>query len=571
MTLRNDLLMSLRRSSYIFFVFLTLLAPWSADRVVPSCLKDYISDVQSLGFSKLYLDAVNGRAEHDLSIVPPAYSGPQVILDIGPGAVKYSPVFKHLMQLNISGFDRRAKSSFDCKYENYPSIRKNDLYSLGTKYVQVGGKILHLPVITNWLGLVNKQPNTLIILNDMSAEEYYESAAKAECKSAKRGAAADQCCVPLLPVGYPFSAEDLNLASQPYWLETFSLDTVKAMFAAYRKLIACVVPPEQLLVVNISQLTPEVYWSKLTAFLNITTTPSQLNYLIRGGSICEDPSQYLPGTRVQALDQCAAKYADTMAVAFGSEFRSLLYNRLREPPLFRRRAPSTTRRLILNAGPGTTATRSLHLAMSLLNITGRHFLALNNSLGPKILSVYDIDSDMKAFEIDKSERPIYWSDTPVSERWWHLLKYYPLTRVLVTDVRNDTQWFEKRIKDHCRNSDMFGVWSACTIPMPVDFFLYSPLSIELFNKVHLMRTNATMNLIAFEAYRELIRCSVPPEQLKWIFISEYTPSSFWKELVAFVGVNISGSALDALIAGGVPRCGATGCVYGGKKVYSGMY
>lgn len=556
----------------LFVVCVLLLAgQWRAERVVSKCLKEYLKDVEEMGLDKRYLKAIKDRADGDLALVPPVYRGPQVVLDIGPGAVRYSVIFKHLTQLNIPGIDRRGKSSLDCKYEISPSISKVNLNEVGSR-IQAGGKILRLPIITNWLGLMNKQPNTLVILNDMSDDEYYQSAFKSECRSARRDrAAADYCCVPLLPVGSPFTGHELNLESHHFWIENFSIEAVKSMLAAYRKLIHCITPPEQLLLVNTDRMPPLEYWSQLTTFLNISTTSSQLSYLARGGSICEDPKQYLPDSRVAELDQCAAKYADAMVPVVGQEFRSLLLNRLMEPPLYRRRAPNTTKRLILNAGPGTTATRSLHLAMAMLNITSRHFYAFNNTLGPKNLTVHDIDSDMKAFEKDTSERLIYWSDTPVSERWWHLMKYYPNTRVMVTDVKDDTAWFNKRIKEHCNVSDVYGVWSTCTVPIPVDFYLYSPLSTELFYRVHLMKTNATLNHLAFEAYRELIKCAVPPNQLKWIFIADYTPEVFWRELVSFVGVNVSRSQLNDLIAGGVPRCGSTGCTVGGKKVYSGMY
>ena len=557
---------------------LILLQVWLTDcelsaKKPSKCMDDFLKGVEVLNIHSEIVEAMKGRANPlkglDLSLLK---SRKRVVLDATFGLTH--SVFHHMTQLNITGVDQSGNITHNCVVDKSQSALTaapiNDLIYLNVGQLQ-------------WSHLLESHPSALVIVNDMSDIEWHEY---------------------LNPITR--TKPDASLTVDRRMFGKISLGDTILLRGAYRNLVTCAVPSKQLLSLDISNTSSKEYWNRLISFLGISVTPSHMKELIDGGvqtplkenavctfggvsgtvcgkpywdvspSVCEPPPSQDDVSRQQHLTQCAVKYSSALSRALGSSaFGDLVLSRLMEAPTAIRRAEKNTERLILDAGPGTTGTRTLHLVMSQLNITARHYKknVMNCSFAGNH-EVNEIDSDMRVLLRHDAGPVVYWGDTPVPERWWHLLKMYPRTRIIMTDVRNDSTWLIKRLTEHCSNasSRIDEVWSPCTIPLPVGFDRWTPLSLRFYRAVHLSAVNASVTAAAFDAYRELVRCSVPPSQLKWIYVAEQNnASSFWNELIDFFAVNITNQVKNQLIACGVPRLGSKGCSVGGKPCVFNQY
>lgn len=193
-----------------------------------------------------------------------------------------------------------------------------------------------------------------------------------------------------------------------------NVEIVRKSWQMYQTLIQCIIPQRNLLILN-STITgnSDHYWKTLVSFLGLspsnaasavdTIVPERtLQSLIKAGvptmrngrscymngHVCmytkiNDKSVIVPSvcslaenidlvhvTHPRVID-CARSYVSNLTALFGEKYRKVLLDKLLKPVLMT--MYDTKADIILNIGPGSTGTRSLHMAMRQLNVTASHY------------------------------------------------------------------------------------------------------------------------------------------------------------------------------------------------------
>lgn len=93
-------------------------------------------------------------------------------------------------------------------------------------------------------------------MNDISDEDYFNNQHSAICNLP------ESCMVPMVMFNRPHGFK-MNLTYSQLLLSSYTLEQLKTMTEAYRSLISCIVPREQMLSFNLRTLTSVQYWSNL--------------------------------------------------------------------------------------------------------------------------------------------------------------------------------------------------------------------------------------------------------------------------------------------------------------------
>jgi hypothetical protein len=292
------------------------------------------------------------------------------------------------------------------------------------------------------------------------------------------------------------------------------------------------------------------------------------------GKVCSD-GKYLTN-RYNNSVACARSYANALGRIFGDKFAPLILESMVsivENALCER--SSTATKLILNIGPGSSGTRSLFLAMVQLNLTSYHlgFSGANCT----IYNRHEFVNLGKYFTRNPSimeredVKTAFWGDNPVPAYWWKFYHQYKIsnTLMIMTDM-NDDSWLKKRRKPHKAKVN----WES-TVPLAFhpdelafsdakeeDHRLLHDLKAELLNSSNVWHVTNDTNRAAFQAYRELIKCSIPHNKLLWMKMSEGEPDQFWNSIVDFIKLPVEEKVLKQLIAAGKPYFGDRSCRIG---------
>eukprot|EP01036_Dinobryon_divergens_P022671 gene22671-30952_t len=224
----------------------------------------------------------------------------------------------------------------------------------------------------------------------------------------------------------------------------------------------------------------------------------------------------------------------------------------------------TSVQLVLNVGPGSSGTRSLFLAMIQLNYTAYHlgFSGMNCHLyyRHRVIGKY-FSKDPSIFSTEYHRA--FWGDNPVPIYWWKLYHEYPAnTLFIMTDMLDDL-WLSKRRKPNKMRID----WeSTLPVAFAVDELNYPPDSVvnrsALISAMNVWRASNRTNQIVFQAYRDLLRCTLTREQLLWLHMASPSPTEFWSSLTKFLRISITSNQLSGLAAAGKPYFGDKFCRIG---------
>lgn len=554
------------------------------------CLQTYLERIEQFHNDSMYLSTLKTLINSMISNKIDSPKPIKLILDVGLRSFDSSQVFRHMIQLGIRGNDFNGNRSAQCKLQHGNS----DLGDSKVFYVHPQNTIIS-PSTRSWLELIDEYPNSVILNSDISNAEYIDNMKTGTCEHRHGHDFIGEhqltlCSLPFLHVG--------GVSVQPR-TENFTETVVGVAMDAYRDLVTCAVPKERLFTFDLDEIESNAYWTKLTSFVDPNVSSPSFKRLVRGGlhaqltvnDVCNGencafrevrPNDCrmdfeMPSELPSNMQTCAAAYADEMGLIFGWKYRDLLFHKLMEPPIGARSAPRFNRRIIMGAGPGSTGTRTLHFALIHLNVSSSHYrLESRNCTGHKY--EHGMDRNMKLlFEDPDPRHQVLWIDTPSIVHWWYVLQMYPNTRIIMTDVRNETEWMKKREHEHCHKPDglfMRPHWDvSCTVPMPVDFLIPSRLSKQFYQVVHLSKVSFKDNQRAWAAYRKLLKCVVPQQQLWWLYMKEQTSSEeFWDTMLNISFLTIDPKLRTALVEAGVPHWSSRGCFRGTTKCnYTGKH
>ena len=252
---------------------------------------------------------------------------------------------------------------------------------------------------------------------------------------------------------------------------------------------------------------------------------------------------------------CARSYSNTLGSVFGRDYSSIIFDAMASAIRFgcEKKSNFTSVQLVLNVGPGSSGTRSLFLAMVQLNYTSYHlgFSGMNCNIHyrHKVIGTYFFKSpSIFSTEYNKA----FWGDNPVPIYWWKLYHEYPAnTLFIMTDMENDL-WLSKRRKPNKKRID----WeSTLPVAFSIDELNY-PLNsatnrTALMTAMNVWHANNRTNQIVFQAYRDLLRCTLTREQLLWLHMASPTsPTDYWTSLTRFLRISISSDQLAKLAAAG---------------------
>jgi len=209
--------------------------------------------------------------------------------------------------------------------------------------------------------------------------------------------------------------------------------------------------------------------------------------------------------------------------------------------------------LLIGAGVGTTATRSLATALQYLgqNVShcanGCNVPAVQMFLAPESHRKHQFFQPEQMTESSKEEclRSLgefdYTSvpegfdailDTPVAETFLYLWRSFPNARVVLTERDNVHAWLSSRMKHHRRHA-------FAPMQNPCGEFLENPAPAMSF-------TDKQLETL-FHMHGDLVRCLVPARQLLEInmFKMDNSRATAFGRLANFVGVKLSDEAMQA--------------------------
>jgi len=190
-------------------------------------------------------------------------------------------------------------------------------------------------------------------------------------------------------------------------------------------------------------------------------------------------------------------------------------------------SPIYTRKIILGVGSGSTATHGLAGALWKMGFDVAHFW--HRKLGPKAARWHEslyFPIIMKAGKENISQCHQTYADTdfryprkidaildtPMAELFWDFYRTYPNAKYILT-LRNATQWFRSRTRDHWQES-------AC---------LYRPCGLKI------KHFSGKTHVKLFIAHNDFVRCIVPKEKLLTLCFNCHNVT--WKMVGDFVGRN----------------------------------
>lgn len=214
---------------------------------------------------------------------------------------------------------------------------------------------------------------------------------------------------------------------------------------------------------------------------------------------------------------------------------------------------TSNRALVIGSGPGSTATRSFAVAISLLRKRVLHYAALrkpgktHGQWGPKVNGTF---KNIKFFRIDTLEDGFAshaaWKtattsvdflklfkdidaifDYPFAHYTLDILKAFPNSKILMTH-RDPKLWHHKR-SAFCFNKGPF-----CDVP-----YVMRPLNMKLSN------FTIEQTVISFEATEEFLKCTVGPD--RYLQVDAWNPpasssnegeSDWFAHIAAFLGVPV---------------------------------
>jgi hypothetical protein len=209
------------------------------------------------------------------------------------------------------------------------------------------------------------------------------------------------------------------------------------------------------------------------------------------------------------------------------------------PPLPRKK--TSTRPLILGVGPGTTATRSFALAVSLMGKEVLHYAVRQTGRGEtqggwkETLEEFHVedmvrgmefrdDWDRLADELDYLrlyERVDAVFDWPVPCYAVEILRAYPSALILMMH-RDPAVWYAKR-RAFCKGQHKP---KMCDVP-----FLLRPMGITLFNMTEEQAVGS------FEATEDVLQCIVPPERFLMVDAWNQPEEGWMPHIAEFIGVS----------------------------------
>ncbi len=148
--------------------------------------------------------------------------------------------------------------------------------------------------------------------------------------------------------------------------------------------------------------------------------------------------------------RCAKHYVKEASAIVGSQYEQVMYAKMTRPIVTTQYKNLRKTQIVLNIAPGSTGTKSMFVAMGMLNITSRHYSAISVNCSKTYIN------QERKFFLDRLEPladenldHIWWGDIPVSEDWWYAYAQYPEeTRFVMTDMDYD-KWFAGRSKSKC--------------------------------------------------------------------------------------------------------------------------
>lgn len=254
---------------------------------------------------------------------------------------------------------------------------------------------------------------------------------------------------------------------------------------------------------------------------------------------------------VSSNDHCIIQYANEVAKTVAPfmqhhenktpNYRALYAERWRSHVIeqmtlddenFAAAAEQTQQKLFLCVGPGSSGTRSLFIACAILGIGGGHYdyVYRPDQCAIKHRGVFKNMSSM--IDLAKVDTDlVFWGDTPVPWQWPAVRRRTPNAKYIMTDL-NATLWRAKRLDDHC-SKEAKGHDSGCLVPLP-----FEPHS-SWFPVLHVSAASSQLTEAAFAAYRQFVRCTIPPERLLWIdySLTPFSSATLWNELISFSSVD----------------------------------
>jgi len=241
-------------------------------------------------------------------------------------------------------------------------------------------------------------------------------------------------------------------------------------------------------------------------------------------------------------ERCISKYISKVSIVmpgFDEHLKSRTWGGLCQP------AVSSSKRIIINAGHGTTATRSLHQQFLDFGLKSHHCYtgaAANTKywtqleylvqdhisahvpwhrVTPKVHPPKDLHSCAMSLNGVDFGQPFHSgvdaiSDTPVANLFLDFYACSPSAKVFLT-IRNSTEWVESRL-------------SHKDAAVPVQ----SNCGIDLLERSH----NLSAQL--FDLHTELVRCIVPKENLMVIDVFHNDTSTLPSKIADFLKLKVSG-------------------------------
>uniref|UniRef100_A0A7S1T9X6 Sulfotransferase domain-containing protein n=1 Tax=Compsopogon caeruleus TaxID=31354 RepID=A0A7S1T9X6_9RHOD len=230
------------------------------------------------------------------------------------------------------------------------------------------------------------------------------------------------------------------------------------------------------------------------------------------------------------MEECAKAYVDAAASVSDIAADNLrrMFCSPKVPP-----KKVDTRRVVLDVGQGTTGTRSVAFAASLLGKYVLHFetyLLPNGTFGHRRKKIYSKWQSMKRtnagchewldhslnFLDDETKYYDMMLGIPSSNYGTDMLRYTPNAHILVTE-RNFSDWYRARRRDH-------------NTPPP-------PYQRPCEDKVRLYTEEQSSILQAADI--EYWKCKMPPERITFLNVFEESSTVLWTKLARALEVNIT--------------------------------